>query len=348
MVTIELPGDPSSALALLAPVGLAGILDEAGLGPAYLKWTFDEVESGREVVPSRAQVTCSAESVDVIAAAVRRHAERHLQADSWLQARIDGLSNAGKGLFSPRAGIKPDDWEGYLAQRNETLDRLGPLMTDLDWAFLAGLGEPAWWHAGDKDAQPDKGASRWEMKTRNRGEEIMVNRLHLLARAVAARTVGAMSAGLTGAALVDECGANKPDSRTPTGFTIPQPTDNVLAWLALWGLAALPVAAVSSSTHEGLSQSPGMWPRRGVHPQMAALPVVTQPYSQRAFRQLVTTGAFDLGAFGSDDDALPARTWLGSQGVVAIVRFPIRKTGSASAPERQLLSGHATRTTPNG
>lgn len=335
MTTVDLLGVHTSALGILAPVGLAGVLEDAGLTPASFRWDPDRD-------PSRATVTCSAESALAVAQAVREHAARHTLGDSWIQASVSRGTVAEKGLFSPRAGIKAADWTGFLAQRAEVLAQSSRRLTPLDRALMAGLGEPAWWRADDKDAQPDKGASRWEMKTRNRGEEIVANRLRPLADAVSRRSAPQVLAGLVGLDTVDECGAGKADSRTATGLTTPQPTDNALAWLGLWGLAALPVLPVSGAAGatNGYSQTPGMWPRRRVHPDRAVLPVVTRLHTWRSYRSLVLTRDFDTAAFrGATPEAPAARAWLKEQGVVALVRFGVVQLGSPSAPERQIMSG---------
>lgn len=335
MTTIGLKGDVTSALTVLAPVGIAGILDEAGYGPATFRWDVDQLDAA-------ASVTCSAGSREKIAEAVRAHAERHAVGESWVRARVEGLANAGKGLFSPRSGIAATEWAPYLEQRDQALDCLSPRMSPLDWGLLAALGEPAWWRSVDSQPEPDKGASRWEMKTRNRGEEFIANRLHLLAQAVGARSGDEIERGLIGERQVDECGRDKPTSRTPTGLTVPQATDNALAWAALWGLVALPVVPLSgASVHRGYSQTPGVSPRHRVHPEIAALPVVTRPHTWRSLRALMTTRAFDQAAFGTEPGASVARAWLKEQGVIAIMRYPIDKRGSTAAPERMLLSGTA-------
>lgn len=325
-------GDVTSALDLIVPVGLVAVLDEAGLGPASFFWDAD-------AVPSRARVSCASPSKGEMAEAVRRHAERHTQADSWVQARIQGISNAGKGLFSPRASLNARDWQEYLTQRAEWLTAHQAQLTELDWAMMAGLGEPAWWRASDKDPQPDKGASRWEMKTRNRGEEIITHRLQPLAHAVSNRSGDQILTGLLeGVRVTDECGGNSAASRTATGFTTPQPTDNAKAWLALWGLSALPPLPMSTDAAAGFSQSPGMWPRSRVHPTRAALPIVTKPYGWRGYRALLMSRYFDQAASPSEPGSKTAQGWLSSQGVAAIAHIPIRKVGSDSAPERQMLS----------
>jgi hypothetical protein len=66
------------------------------------------------------------------------------------------------------------------------------------------------------------------------------------------------------------------------------------------------------------------------------------PVTARRFSEVVTSRSFEIaGAPSTQDDLKPteARPWLREQGVRALVRFTVDKTGSASAPERLLLAG---------
>jgi CRISPR-associated protein Csb3 len=72
------------------------------------------------------------------------------------------------------------------------------------------------------------------------------------------------------------------------------------------------------------------------------------PVSVSRFSQILTSGAFDAAAWQEADDEAERslqlapradRDWLKEQGVHAIVRFPILKVGSPSAPERQIATG---------
>lgn len=92
-----------------------------------------------------------------------------------------------------------------------------------------------------------------------------------------------------------------------------------------------------------VAQSAGVWPRHVVHPRWAVLPAFVEPVSVRRFSEVLASRYFDLAgprAIGTEGDVVEAsRRWLREQGVRALVRFSIRKTGSASAPERQILAG---------
>ena len=73
------------------------------------------------------------------------------------------------------------------------------------------------------------------MQPRNRGSELLTNRLRPLATTLAKWSPKKILHGLTGTAVHDTVGEQKPDSRTATGLAPPGPTDNALAWCALWG-----------------------------------------------------------------------------------------------------------------
>jgi len=80
------------------------------------------------------------------------------------------------------------------------------------------------------------------MQPRNIGSEFVGTRLRKLADAIAARTTGQILGGLLGDSVRDEAGGDAADSRTATGLAGPGPTDNALAWCALWGISQLPLA----------------------------------------------------------------------------------------------------------
>jgi CRISPR-associated protein Csb3 len=246
MTELQIAGTIESALTHMALVGLAAIIEDRTRTRPRIRWTEDW--------PSRATVTCGL-TTDEIAESVRSHAQAHSEPDSWVTMRVVGGPRDGTGLFAPRAVGMTDqaDWRAYLAQRRVAL--VGLMRTDsgapqtsgttesggdppahfrsLDDAMLVGLGETGWWLLGSKRRRPDDGASRWEMKTRNRGEEFIRDRLSHLAARVAARSLTEVGEGLAGRKVIDEAGKNAVDSRSSTGLTTPGPTDNAIAWCAL-------------------------------------------------------------------------------------------------------------------
>lgn len=335
--THVLGGDVTSALSHLMVVGLASILEETGDQEVFFGW--EEHASARPVLWGDLDG-------QEVGERVRSHAERHSGGSSWLSSRVETGVREGSALFSPRVKVPKGEaarpeWQAYEDQRRDTLDRLGPDLTDLDHRMLLALGEPAWWQCDGKDDQPDKGASRWEMKTRNRGEEFIRHRLSPLAGALARRTADGVWSGLTGRTVVDETGSGE-QSRTPTGLTLPKAADSAQAWCALWGISALPTIARSTPAGvNGYSQSAGAWPRTRARPQRMVLPAFTCRTILPHYRAICASAQLDVLASdaGTPFERETARVWLRGQGVRATIAFGVHEAGSPSAPERQLMSG---------
>ena len=331
MTAIALTGRIGEALSHFVAVGAAAIARQAGYA-AYFHW------SDESVPVATLEVGLDLES---LAAVVREHAQEQSSDDSWALRTASGGPRDGAGLFSVRAkGVGADEWAAYGEQRRRSRRALvGP---GLGERLLTALGEPAWWLIDVQGRSLDDGGSRWEMKTRNRGEEFFVHRFVPLGRVVAEREVGDIAAGLSGCAVIDELGSGA-TSRTATGLRTPGPTDSAVAWCALWGLHAMPTIARRSS----VSQSACVWPRHIVHPRTAVLPVFTEPVSPRRFAEICASISLDragarLGGRPDPEAELradTARRWLAEQGVRALVRFEVKKVGSSSAPERQILAG---------
>ena len=266
------------------------------------------------------------------------HARRHAAPSSWVQRRIAAGARAQSGLFTARVKPPktPEDWAGYALERG--MARGSAVVGGLDEQIQLALGEPAWWRCGERESRPDDGASRWEMKTRNQGQEFLVHRLAPLAKALVDRSAEGVLSGLTGRSVMDETGRNASDSRTGTGLTLPGPVDTAIAWCALWGLHTAPTV----QRPRDVGQSAGVWPRSQVHPNEAVIPVYTVPVTPRAFSDVLSSKKFDQACGWGDDNSagvIAARAWLKEHGVRALLRSSVRKTGSQSAPERQVLNG---------
>ncbi len=325
-MTIFLYGNVTSSLTHLAMLGLAAILEDAGVADVYCGW-----RDGPEAV---AAVESPLDPQEV-GTAIRDHAKQRSEKNSWVQAVIEHEGRES-GLFSPRlkAASSSASWQALQTARRTWLDGARAPLTALDHAFIGALGEPAYWLVTDKDSQPDQGASRWEMKTRNRGEEFVGNRLSLLATVLAGRDPQAIIDGLTGVATKDELGRDSANSRTPTGLTSPRPTDTALAWCALWGISATTLIPQAHS----MSQTAGSSPRTKVHPNVMSLPAFAKPVTVTMWKLVAGSREFDDAAFSPTPDPA-SKEWLVSRGVASIVRFPTRIGGSSSAPERMLLNG---------
>lgn len=324
--TVTLGGSITSALTHVAGWGLLAILQGAADESARVRWTDED--------HPRLQVSTQSPP-EHWGTVIQEHAAQHTTEESWPLASVAGASHAGSSLFAVRfkPPKEPAEWGEHFRQRDAFLEKASPEWLSVDDRFLTALGEPAWWRTPE-GRSADEGASRWEMKTRNRGEEFLSNRFVLLARSVASRTPEQILRGLTGEDVVDEVGKDSPESRSSTGFTTPRATDNAMAWCALWGISLFPTFRQASA----ISQSAAVWPRTVTHPSQALLPVFTDWTSWAHGRAVVMSQAFgQLG--GASAEGAPAVGTLRELGVTAVVRHPIRKAGSASAPERMLLEG---------
>lgn len=325
-------GPVTSALTHFALFGL-GAICEAELEVSARVWWTDER------IP-RPQLDIGQEP-QAIADAVHRHATARTTRDSWVALRVDH-ERRSTAAFSPR--IKepstPQAWRNLQTTRRAALDRLVASRAWLDLRMIGSLGEPAYWLI---DRTPDGGASRWEMKTRNRGEEFVGNRLGPLGGYVAARQAHEVLSGLTGTTINDEAGGNQPESRSATGFARPGPVDNAIAWCALWGIGQFPVV---HHTREQSATAGTNVPSRRTHPTFVFLPVPTCPITLARLRTIIASrhlaaAATDLQqASALDEIAVDgSRKWLADRSIRALVRFPVFVSDNPSAPERQILDG---------
>lgn len=180
MNEFHLPGHYASPFTHFLAAGLGEILVDSSIGGVAWGWTLERTP--------RAVMVADCDPSEV-AVAVRRHALAHADGSSWVQAefkdRVKG--QALKGVLSPRQSA-PKDWSALERERRQALDRIEGVSA-LDHRFLSALGRPAYWLDDTSQPNPDAGASRWEMKTRNRGEQFVGHRLAPLAQRVAELTV---------------------------------------------------------------------------------------------------------------------------------------------------------------
>lgn len=324
----------------LALYGLGAILHDAGQPDVRLSWTPGMQPRGR--------VTADGLTSAVVDDVVREHARVHATESSWVSKDVELVDAKGKssrrGLMSPRlaAFTGPQVWQHIQATRHQELDRLTASQAWLDLRQLAALGEPCYWSHNRQGAPlQDDGASRLEMQPRNRGSEFVGSRLRKLAQTVGTRTQGQVAAGLDGSLVLDEAGSAKVDSRTATGLAALGPTDNAVAWCALWGISHLPItprinATGITSGHIGRIRSEWFY-----------TPVWERPWRPARLRTILAAqalrdvAAIDLPARWATDPAaaVAARDWLTARGVIGVVRFPIERFGSDNAPERRAMNG---------
>lgn len=364
MSELVMVGDTRSFLMHFAAYGLSAIL-ESELG-----------SSARVAMTSLRSLTVTLDDPRVtpldMAAAVQSHAAARI--DSWV-TRTHMHADRESGTMSPRLKTPSDrvQWEQLQRARHLAIDsvpRAEGSWLDLD--FMGALGEPAYWYLDNVGkSRPDAGASSWEMKTRNRGEEFTQNRLALLCKAVAGWETERVLAGLTGAEVNDDVGKNAVDSRTPTGLARPGATDNALAWCALWGISFFPVthrAAPGPGTSKGSGQpSLTAGTLRGLpraEPQARAftyLPLFRRPQRLARVKTLVASGALArvsarkallLTQPGWSDVerkrwsatlqalARPAdQDWLRRKGCDAILLSHVHASDNPNAPELHVVEG---------
>lgn len=329
-----LGGDISSALTTFAGLGLALILERGGGRRVRLGWT-DEVEP-------RMVVSAEGCDDDAISEAVHRHAAVCTQEGSWLQIDLDASPWDGKSAaFSPRikAAGSSDGWRALQECRHTGVDREMEV-PGVGLELIGALGEPAYWRFADrqgKESRPDEGASRWEMKTRNQGQDFVANRLRPLAGLVAAREVEQVRAGLRGESVIDEGYQQKrsEESRTASGLTAPRFTDSALAWCALWGISSFPVIHRLNAP----SVTAGAVPIGRFTPDLLVLPVLVGPHSLERWRAILVAENLIRAHCGRRGERVVARSWLTCHGVQALAVFHVHVSDNANAPERSLGAG---------
>ncbi|QSB16760.1 hypothetical protein JQS43_11035 [Natronosporangium hydrolyticum] len=338
---------PDVMLSHLALYGLAAIVEDGGLDDVRLSWT-----GGMSPRPVLSAPQATPERIGEI---VRRHAAGGDDPDNWPSRQISDREK--RALMSPRISViaEREGWQELQDRRHEVLDRLTGARALLDLRLIAALGEPSYWRLNKQGQRlQDDGAHRMEMQPRNQGSEFVGNRLRPLAAAVAARTAGEVADGLLGRRVRDEVGKDKPDSRTPTGLAAPGPTDNALAWCALWGISQFPIAARTSgfataTGHIGRGTAgyyyvpvwAGRW-RTARHRTILA---------SKQLAEYAATGLTpkELGRSAEHSVEAPvaaARQWLADRQVISVVRFPVHRFGSASAPERRAMLGELLKVGP--
>lgn len=319
---LVLSGNLETALIHFALIGLASILQDQGAQHVRIGW-----QDGAMAQPI---VTWQGPEAGQ---AVLAHALQHANPESWVQAMLPPPEDA-HGLFSPRIKA-PASTQGWQAVEDARESYLAGDLSALDHRMIVNLGEPGYWVEDKGQPRPDSSASRWEMKTRNRGEEFIGQRLAPLATEVATWSPDSIANGLTGTTVRDAVGSNAVDSRTPTGLSSPGPTDNALAWCALWGISAFTLVPQVS----GMSATAGAVPPGRNYPDFLAVPVTDIPCSLAMWRGLARSHEL-LNSFSKDPlVTAQARQSLGQRGVIGACTFPMHASDNKSAPERSLLSG---------
>lgn len=268
-------------------------------------------------------------------------------ATGWTSVRV----KYAEGTFSPISPRfkaidpqkHPDDWIEHQVARTNILDELYKQDDMLALQLIQGLGEAAYWRFDGKDPRPDHGASRWEMKTRNRGEEFVSQKLFKYVEELAEWSPDKILSGIKGESATDPFG--KEDSRTPSGFTPPGETDLALAFTALLGIGQFPLTL----RIDKMSVTPGAYPNSDLHPKVAVLPVSTVPITPERFESIALSKdwAIITQVLGSrilnrkcDASGLEeTSTRLKQYGIPGAAVFRIHRGGSSTAPERYFEKG---------
>jgi CRISPR-associated protein Csb3 len=341
---------PDVLLSHLALYGLAAILESGGVAGLRAGW--------HAAGDQRPHVSAPGLTGERAAEVISRHARRATASGSWLHRSIT-LGGTPRALMSPRLSTIADEatWRQAQRHRHQVLDQLTSQGRWLDLRFLAALGEPCYWIQDRQGAiQQDSAASKLEMQPRNQGSEFVGNRLRKVADAVACRTGEQILAGLAGTSVRDEAEHDAVNSRTATGLAEPGPTDNTVAWCALWGISQLPLAMRVRGTavttgHLGRRRDEffyaPVW-QEGWRPArlraVLASAQVQVAASTGLDRRGIRIPSADEGgaaqaAMHSGSEIAAACRWLAERGVAGVVRFPIQRFGSGNAPERRAMRG---------
>ena len=338
---IRLGGDITDASTHFAQIGLAAILNDAGIDAVRLFW-----ENGPS---ARAVVTWEGDAD--VGQIVKDHANRCCQKDSWVSQSEVVQTPTGAmrlGWFSPRitAATTTEESSEWVRLRRNKLDDLS--LKPIDRAMIGALGEPAYWHRSssinDKKFEPDRGATRWDMTTRKRGDNFVPHGLHKYAdhfsNHFSKRPSQDIREGLSGSPLVDE--SDKGKHMPPLGFTS-SPMDTATAWCMLWGISetTLVPRPKSDMATGGYSQTSGVHPRNRTRPNHVTLPVFQTPTSLTRWSAVLRSKVWDGVVAASDLSNLPAvmSAEVSKLGVHHAVRFATEVAESKGASERWLRGG---------
>lgn len=286
---------------------------------------------------------------DDLARLVRDRATEATDPRHWIRAGLP--HDPSRALFSPRVKTVPDRaaWTTWQQARRAHLDALAVAQATLDLRLVAALGEPSSWHTNNGQPRQDHGASRLEMQPRNQGSEFVGTRMRSLAESVARRSVEQVRDGLTGAALVDEAGNDRQDSRSAANLMPPRQTDNALAWTAMWGLAATTVMhrvhkPSRTGTHLPWSKDSGLG--NDVRAGHIVAPFWQGRWSWARLTAVLSSAQLAQAAgtvlSGEQAAKADAATWLRERGVTGLLVVPVHTFGSTSSPERRAMAGQVT------
>lgn len=343
-MSVVISADTTDAFSHLLMVGLASILEDANPDRVCLfRWLDDlqafEIKTNDDL------------DIDQISKVVSEHAKRWSQSlpltsqdDYTVSNESDKPSGAFHATMSPRLsnlGV-PYGWEKLQRNREAAVDAME---TFGDYRYFGALGQPSYWSGEQTNhsLRSDFGASRWEMVTRNKGQEFIGGRLFPLAQKVAARPIEKVRDGLLGTTIEDEVGGNKAFSRAATGLHAPSKTDNARAWCALIGVSAFPTRVTTIGSEMSRDSSAAMFQIKGPI-RFAILPLFDQYWTTAKYRSVIRSEALaqfgiQQARFRGDQVMSAASDWLEEKGVPACCLFNQFMSDNKSAPERWLEPG---------
>ncbi len=345
-MSVTIPADATDAFSHLLMVGIASILEDADCSRVCLFRWLDNLQAFE--IRTNDDL-----SIDQISEIVKEHAERWSQSspltsqdDYTVANESDNSGGKLHATMSPRLsnlGVSAG-WKKLQANREAAIDAME---TFGDYRYFGALGQPSYWSGERKHnkLRSEFGASRWEMVTRNQGQEFIGGRLLPLAKKVAARSVEEVQDGLLGRITEDEVGGNKASSRTATGLHAPSKTDNARAWCALLGVSAFPTRITTIGDDTSRDSSAALFQLKGPI-RFAILPLFDRYWTTSKYRSVVRSEA--LAKFGIQQ-ARPTRDymqfvgvasdWLEEKGVLACCLFNQFMSDNDNAPERWLEPG---------
>lgn len=338
---IRLGGDVTDASTHFAQIGLAAILNDAGIDAVRLFW-----ENGPS---ARAVVTWEGDAD--VGQIVKDHASRCCQKDSWVSQSEVVQTPRGEmrlGWFSPRitAATTTEESSEWVGRRRHKLDDLS--LKPIDRAMIGALGEPAYWRrsaGATGKCEPDHGATRWDMVARWRGDNFVPHGLYKYAGFVSKRSSQLVGDGLSGSSLVDEADDDSKEKlhMTPLGFRNRSLMDNATAWCMLWGISATTLVPrpKSDTASKGFSQTSGVHPRNRTHPSHVTLPVFQTPTSLTRWSAVLRSKVWDGVVAALDLSIFPAAmaAEVSKLGIHHAVRFATEVVESEGAPEPRLKGG---------
>lgn len=335
MSVIELAGDISSAQTHFALYGLSKIARSVSEKQVLLAWTQDPKPKANLIVEDL--------SIEVLSEQVIQIARNW--SSSWTKVRVE----YGAGEFSPFSPrfktidqVKfPNDWPFHQETREYVLDELNKERDFLALEFIHALGEAAYWRSDTKDPRPDDGASRFEMKTRNKGAEFVRDRFSIMCEELSTWSIDDVTKGISGLQVNDSIGKNAIDSRTSTGLTPPGPADVAFSFVALLGIVLFPPTRLANQ----ISFTPAVHPHGTIHPSLAVLPCSANRLTLERYENILSSAEWEtiVKAFAGDEVGsllfAQSKAALTSLGIEAAAVFTIKKGGTSSAPERNLDIG---------